>query len=130
MAASSGSPPQRPQEPAWKRLGLKLKFARETSEPSSVHVPSADAAVSLGTSMKTSANRRSSDNNSRPSKRRRLSVESSNNFDDSAPVTADDYSISLPQRALENGESPALEASRRDIATERVDDRESPSIIE
>lgn len=63
MAVSSGSPPQRPREPAWKRLGLKLKYAKESSEP--------QPAKSSETSTADSTDRQLANDSPLPSKKRK-----------------------------------------------------------
>ena len=78
MAVADGSkPPQQPHVPAWRRLGLKLKYANDTAKQPSTPLqpfPSDSSPIANSNSTVTTAPYRKGDEP--PSKKRRTSPES------------------------------------------------------
>ena len=93
--ASNGSPlRQQPHVPAWKRLGLKLKYAKEDAGHDS---PYFNPVETFRSSIGHSPEEQNSNDDQRPFKKRRTSSEEPN----------------VPQHSVANGvatESPAEEA--------------------
>lgn len=105
MAASSGSPPQRPREPAWKRLGLKLKYAKEHCEPRSLEVP--QPAKTSETSTANSTNRQSANDSLSPSKKRKTNDSVANDAESSVATSV---AVSSESQQLQDEQDTAPDA--------------------
>lgn len=111
MAVANGN---QPHVPAWKRLGLKLKYAKDTAEPPSNLQPPRSIASPLQQTRRPQLEASDQTHDARPTKRRRTSSTSTfaaHSDAESLATSTLAYRQSSDERSVPDTQETAVKAS-------------------